>query len=184
MKIKLDQVLDAIETADDAFTYFFDTQTGETVYLADYYVTGETDEALEAQIENSPGRYLRFPTKYEIHEYQIMEMFVDSLPDGTAKRELFPAIRRKGAFRRFKNGIRYHRLEQQWYNFRAEAFREIAIRWCRDHELSYEEEGVSMSALRKAQDAFAGEAERAGIKDEEDVVDMIRELRKERSTEQ
>lgn len=28
MTIKLEQVLDAIETADDAFTYFYDTQTG------------------------------------------------------------------------------------------------------------------------------------------------------------
>ena len=35
MKIKLEQVIEAIETADDAFTYFYDTQTGETVYLQD-----------------------------------------------------------------------------------------------------------------------------------------------------
>ena len=35
MTIKLEQVLDAIESADDAFTYFFDKQTGETVFLSD-----------------------------------------------------------------------------------------------------------------------------------------------------
>ncbi len=38
----------------------------------------------------------------------------------------------------------------------------------------------SMEALRKAQSAFAGEAERLGLKDENDVADMISELRKER----
>ncbi len=38
----------------------------------------------------------------------------------------------------------------------------------------------SMEALRKAQAAFAGEAERLGLKDEQDVVDLIRELRHER----
>lgn len=37
----------------------------------------------------------------------------------------------------------------------------------------------SMEALRKAQSAFAGEAERLGLKDENDVADMISELRKE-----
>lgn len=35
----------------------------------------------------------------------------------------------------------------------------------------------SMEALRKAQEAFAGEAERLGLKDEDDVVRIIAELR-------
>ena len=38
----------------------------------------------------------------------------------------------------------------------------------------------SMEALRKAQAAFAGEAERLGLKDEQDVADMVAELRRER----
>lgn len=38
----------------------------------------------------------------------------------------------------------------------------------------------SMEALHKAQIAFAGEAERLGLKDEQDVVDMVAELRRER----
>ena len=125
MTIKLEQVLDAIETADDAFTYFYDTQTGESY------------EELEELIESSGDRFLRFPTKYDIHEYSIMENFVYSLPDGTVRQELANAICGRGAFRRFKNGIRYHRLEQQWYDYRDQAYREIAIRWCRDEGLEY-----------------------------------------------
>lgn len=39
----------------------------------------------------------------------------------------------------------------------------------------------SMEALREAQAAFAGEAERIGLKTEEDVVAMVKELRKERT---
>ena len=38
----------------------------------------------------------------------------------------------------------------------------------------------SMEALREAQEAFRGEAERVGLQSEEDVVDMIKEMRKER----
>lgn len=37
----------------------------------------------------------------------------------------------------------------------------------------------TLIALQEAQAAFKGEAERLGLKDEQDVVDMIRELRKE-----
>lgn len=38
----------------------------------------------------------------------------------------------------------------------------------------------SMEALREAQIAFAGEAERLGLKNEEDLVAMVKEIRKER----
>ena len=38
----------------------------------------------------------------------------------------------------------------------------------------------SMEALRRAQAAFAGEAERLGLEDEQDVADLVAELRRER----
>ena len=41
----------------------------------------------------------------------------------------------------------------------------------------------SMEALRKAQTAFAGEAERLGLKDVQDVADMVSALRRERREE-
>lgn len=96
MIIRLEQVLDAIETADDAFTYFFDTQTGETVFLSDPMIIGESYKELEELIESSGDRFLRFPTKYDIHEYSIMENFVYSLPAGAARQELANAICGRG----------------------------------------------------------------------------------------
>ncbi len=39
----------------------------------------------------------------------------------------------------------------------------------------------SMEALKEAQAAFAGEAERAGLRNEDDVVAMVKELRRERT---
>jgi len=39
---------------------------------------------------------------------------------------------------------------------------------------------ASMEVIRKAQAAFAGEAQRVGLKDENDVVTTIKELRRER----
>ncbi len=39
----------------------------------------------------------------------------------------------------------------------------------------------SMEALKEAQAAFAGEAERAGLKDEDDVTAMMKESRQERT---
>ncbi|MGV8082993.1 MAG: AbrB/MazE/SpoVT family DNA-binding domain-containing protein [Coriobacteriia bacterium] len=40
-------------------------------------------------------------------------------------------------------------------------------------------ENAAMIALKNAQAAFAGEAERLGLKTEQDVVDMVKEVRRE-----
>lgn len=99
----------------------------------------EADEALAAEMENTPERFLRFPTKYEIHQYRIMEDFIDQLSPRKAQEELVYAIRGKGAFRRFKQSVRFHRLEQRWYDYLAETYRELAIRWCKDEGVEYTE---------------------------------------------
>ncbi|MDR1741051.1 MAG: hypothetical protein LBR38_04295 [Synergistaceae bacterium] len=41
-------------------------------------------------------------------------------------------------------------------------------------------ESVGMAALREAQETMRGEAERLGLRDEQDVVDMIGEVRRAR----
>ena len=40
-------------------------------------------------------------------------------------------------------------------------------------------ENAAMVALKNAQDAFAGEAERLGLKTEQDVVTLVKEVRRE-----
>ncbi len=138
MKINLQVVIDAIEEATESYTSFYDTKTKETVYLPDAFMTGEMDEELLELIENYPDRFLRFPTKYDIHEYSIMEAFVDYLPPGKIKSELTAAIRGKGAFRRFKQSVRYHGIEQLWYDYQANAYRELAERWCVENDIEWE----------------------------------------------
>jgi len=141
MTIPLKQVIQAIEEANEVFTSFWDTKTGKTVYLADPLMTdmAEVDAELAAAIEDAPERFLRFPTKHEIHQYRIMEDFIDQLSSGKMEEELAHAIRGKGAFRRFKQSVRFHGLEQRWYDYLAEAYRELAIRWCEEEGLTYTE---------------------------------------------
>lgn len=79
MKVNLNVILEAIEMADDNYTYFLDLETGESVFLVDELVTGLDNKGLDHEIEENLGRYLRLPTKFEIHEYQIMEEFIWTL---------------------------------------------------------------------------------------------------------
>ena len=81
MTIPLKQVIRAIEEANEVFTSFWDAKTGKTVYLADPLMTDmtEEDKALASAIEDMPERFLRFPTKHEIHQYRMMEDFISAL---------------------------------------------------------------------------------------------------------
>ena len=51
MKIPLQQVIEAIEMVDDAFTALWDSKTGETVYLDDGLISGMRNEELENLLE-------------------------------------------------------------------------------------------------------------------------------------
>lgn len=138
MKVNLEVVLDAIETADDNYTYFLDLETGESVFLADELATGLDNEGLEDEIDENWNRYLRLPTKFEIHEYRIMEEFVWTLK-GERANKLERAIQGRGAFRRFKDMINYMGIEQQWYDYEAEYYKKLAIKWCQEQGLEYVE---------------------------------------------
>ena len=64
--------------------------------LPDPLITGLEDESLAELLETSPGRFLPFPTRYEIHDYRIIADFVSGLPAGRAQEALEAAICRKG----------------------------------------------------------------------------------------
>lgn len=101
MKVNLSVVLDAIEMADDNYTYFLDMETGESVFLVDELITGLDNEGLEDEIDENPDRYLRFPTKFEIHEYHIMEEFVWNLKGENASK-LEHAIQGRGGIQKIQ----------------------------------------------------------------------------------
>ena len=66
-----------------------------------------------------------------------MEDFVDML-SGTAHDRLSSAIQGRGAFRRFKDAVVKMGIDQEWYNFQADAYKSKAIRWCEDNGIDYD----------------------------------------------
>lgn len=81
--------------------------------------------------------YLPLPSKFDIHEYEIMQRFCCSIQDEELSNELLYQIRGAGAFRRFKDAIHRHGITEAWYRFRQAALEEIAIWWLEKHEIPY-----------------------------------------------
>jgi hypothetical protein len=47
------------------------------------------------------------------------------------------AIDGRGAFRRFRNALNYHGIENDWYDYKFEALCRIAREWCEFHKIQY-----------------------------------------------
>jgi len=94
-------------------------------------------EALEVLESDA---FLQLPSQFEIHEYRIMEDFCTSLADETLSRELLYQIRGAGAFRRFKDAIYQHDIQESWYRFQQAALEEIAAAWLDEHQIAYTRE--------------------------------------------
>jgi hypothetical protein len=80
---------------------------------------------------------LSLPSQFDIHEYEIMERFCLSLEDERLSDELLYQIRGSGAFRRFNEAIYRYGIEQDWFQFKEQAYGEIAIAWLEDHGIAY-----------------------------------------------
>lgn len=140
MVIDLEQVLDAMELASYTAESYFDTHNGQVIHLDSRTMDpDEFESACEALEIEPPGRYLRLPAKFEIHEYRLMQNFVYSMPPGAVQDDLAEAITGPGAMARFKDGVRFHGVEHDWYYFRERAYRQMAIQWCEEHNLAYAE---------------------------------------------
>jgi len=68
-----------------------------------------------------------------------MRRFCYTIDDEALREELLNAIHGSGAFRMFKDVLRRNDLEDEWFAYKNEVFKEIAIQWCKENEIEYEE---------------------------------------------
>ena len=62
----------------------------------------------------------------------MMERFCLSVDDEDMRDDLCDAIRGRGAFRRFKDGIQAYGIAEAWYRYRDEAYERLLWRGARN----------------------------------------------------
>ena len=53
---------------------------------------------------------------------------------------LYSLIKGGGAFRRFKDAVHEYDIADDWYKYRSDALKEIAIEWCREKGIEFDEQ--------------------------------------------
>jgi hypothetical protein len=128
MKVKLEDIIEAMEFANMETEYYYDTQNEKVLMLFDEMVDGEDNPELFED-------YIPLPGQYDINEYRIMEEFIYELPAGNDQDVLARTIQGRGAFRRFKDKLYDLNLEKHWYQYRDEAYEKIARQWCEKYKI-------------------------------------------------
>jgi len=151
--VKLADVIDGLESQSDESDSFLNKRTGEVVLITDEEMrAAEDDEPIEdfpdwqqnqvrvaKEIIAETGDYIPLPTKFDINEYSMMERFCLSLDDPEISDVLYGSIKGSGAFRRFKDAIHKYDIADEWYSYRNDALKEIAIEWCRENGIEFDE---------------------------------------------
>lgn len=153
-KVKLSDIIDALELAGDEHSFWLDRETGEVRMLTDEVVDYAEEDTPIEQIpewmhadlevarkvqEDTEHRYLELPGKFDIHDWDIMDCFASTVKDERVQRELKHGIRGSGAFRMFKHLLEEHNIWEAWNKFRHARLREIAVEWCEDNNLAWRE---------------------------------------------
>ncbi|MBW1741172.1 MAG: hypothetical protein JRJ42_08580 [Deltaproteobacteria bacterium] len=147
---KLDDIIEGMEFQSDETTSYLHKKTGKVVTItAEGFRAAEDDEPIEDfpdwQHKNirtakkilEINDYLALPSKFDIHEYAIMERFCLSISDDRTREIMYRSIKGRGAFRRFKDNIHRYDIAEDWYGYRDQAIRQIAIDWCEVNEIVF-----------------------------------------------
>ena len=150
--ISLEDVIEALEFANEQSRHYLDPETGEIVLVTDEdrsIVERKDEQGFDDlpdwQKESLPkivealesGRFLELPDAFDIHEWSIMERFAQSCRNARLRDELLRAIHHSGAFRAFKSTLHRAGVEQDWYKYRQQALKQIARDWLDEHKLPY-----------------------------------------------
>lgn len=159
--IKLNDVVEALESAMEEHSYYLDKRTGEIILLTgeelraaeeddliSEYPDWQRDSILKArEVFSDPEELVQLPDQFDIHEYQTMEEFCLAFEDRRIGQQLLRLIKGSGAFGRFKNAIHEMSVEKAWYEFKRNELEKIAIEWLEEHEIAYsrDEDAVDVS---------------------------------------
>lgn len=131
--VTLSKIIDGLEMVDDIVDCYYNPEKDE-IFLSNI---GEYGDLSEDEIDELFEAAIILPTQYEINEYQMMVDYIETIESPEINNNLQRLIQGKGAFRRFKDYCAEMKIIQEWYKYRDEQYKEIAIDWCKQNELEY-----------------------------------------------
>jgi hypothetical protein len=150
LPVQLRAVVDELAAVDDEWRAYINGKTGELAsFSLDLMRSIENEEDPSKRpdwerdqrqdcerVLNDPD-FILLPSKFDIHEWSIMERFCRSFDDEAIGDRLLDAIHGRGAFRMFKNEVHRLGIQDDWYRYRDDALKKIAADFLEAHGIPY-----------------------------------------------
>jgi len=125
--VDLDDLVEALDSHHPDMEWYLDLNTGEVLFAsADTPMEGLDD--LEEDVD-----YMAIFPMSPRQSFEIMEDFVDALPEGTPKQALWVALDHRKPFAAFKDELGLGPLREQWCAFHDTRMRGYAMEWLEEH---------------------------------------------------
>lgn len=140
MKCKLSLIIEGMDRANVNEIYYLNENNGRvwvSTDMGNFYI--DNNEELDDEYLYNDSS-ISLPGQYEINEYKIIKSFIETIKDNQIKNQLLIAIRGSGAFRRFKDSCINYGIINVWYEFKNNAYYELAKEWCWCNNIDYEDD--------------------------------------------
>ncbi len=114
-----------------------DEGAGEEVFR--YYRITKEDLEIAAAIDNNDPNYIILPDTDMIDQYAMLEAFIETVKDDAIYDQLQLAYKKIDFFESYFEILAAEKLLQSWFKFRDDHYREVALHWCRKHNLAWRE---------------------------------------------
>lgn len=148
--VSLAAVAEELELVGDAIHAYVNRQTGELISLSvddlatvedgydpEDYAEWERENLAQAAAVLASDDFVRLPTSFEIHEWEMMREFCMELSNPHQQEDLLHRLHGSGAFRRFKEGLYHYDLQEEWFRFQKQALAKIAAEFLEDEGIPY-----------------------------------------------
>lgn len=116
MKVKLGEVIDALDFTNGEIEYYYNPDI-EEIFMSNIWEFENLNE--DELFEKS----IMLPTRYYINEYGMMEDFAETISNIRLQNQLYISLNGSGAFRRFKDTCINFDIINDWYKYRDERHR-------------------------------------------------------------
>jgi len=148
--VSLHEVVEELEALGEESAAYLNRETGELYSIRDEEASvfedgvdpDDVPEWLDDELPKirevlESEDWLSLPTRFDIHEWAIMDGFARSIDDTDLRDELLTAIRGRGAFRCFKDAVHRRGIHEDWYRHRTATLGRIAADWLDGHGVVY-----------------------------------------------
>ncbi len=148
--ITVDALVEALAMQPRGACTYCNAETGEIITLTDddlaYLQEAEEEpdcvsdadclrlRQLQEVVESE--EWLQLPDRFEIHDWAIMEAFVQTLESDELREHLLEVLHGPGALRVFPQVMEHLKLFDQWNRYHRAAMASIARDWMDEHGIS------------------------------------------------